>query len=128
MNAWMGSATLAFPPIPSINTPKCFWPVVSREIVTGRWLSWTRRWPPAVMRHAIARGARRDLPSGSQSSKSLDERRLSMPVFMIERNFAEQLEATPEAAAAITRINADVGVQWLFSFLSADKEENLLLV
>jgi hypothetical protein len=46
-----------------------------------------------------------------------------MPVFMIERNFAEQIEVTRDAALEVTRINADVGVQWLFSFLSADKKK-----
>jgi hypothetical protein len=50
-----------------------------------------------------------------------------MTVFMIERNFAEQLEITPEAAATINRINADVGVQWLISFLSADKKKTYCL-
>jgi hypothetical protein len=50
-----------------------------------------------------------------------------MPLFMIERNFAEQIEVTPEAAVAVTRINTDVGVQWLFSFLSADKRNTYCL-
>jgi hypothetical protein len=50
-----------------------------------------------------------------------------MPLFMIERNFAEQLEATSEATAAINLINADVGVSWLFSFLSADKKKTYCL-
>ncbi len=50
-----------------------------------------------------------------------------MSIFMIERNFAEQLEITPEAATEIARINADAGVQWLFSFLSADKKKTYCL-
>jgi hypothetical protein len=50
-----------------------------------------------------------------------------MPLFIIERNFAEQLELTSEAAAAIKLINADVGVNWLFSFLSADKKKTYCL-
>src|SRR5215472_9445413 len=50
-----------------------------------------------------------------------------MPLFMIERNFAKQIEVTPEAAVAVTRINTDVGVQWLFSFLSADKQKTYCL-
>jgi hypothetical protein len=44
-----------------------------------------------------------------------------MPLFIIERNFAEQLDLTPEGIVSIARINGDVGVNWLFSFLSADK-------
>lgn len=40
---------------------------------------------------------------------------------MIERNFAEQIDFTPEAAAGVKLVNDDVGVNWLMSFLSADK-------
>ncbi len=47
-----------------------------------------------------------------------------MAVFLVERNFAEQLEVTPEAAAGINDINEDVGVLWLMSFLSADKKKS----
>ncbi len=50
-----------------------------------------------------------------------------MPLFMIERNFAEQVEVTREGVVEIKRINADVGVQWLFSFLSADKKKTYCL-
>jgi hypothetical protein len=44
-----------------------------------------------------------------------------MPLYLIERRFAEQLDLTDEAVNAIQAVNADVGVHWLFSFLSADK-------
>jgi hypothetical protein len=50
-----------------------------------------------------------------------------MPVFLIERNFADQLAVTPEGAANINRINEEVGVQWLISFLSADKKKTYCL-
>ncbi len=50
-----------------------------------------------------------------------------MPRFVIERTFAERLELTTEGADAIRRINADVGVEWLFSFLSADKKRTYCL-
>ena len=50
-----------------------------------------------------------------------------MPVFMIERNFAEKLEVTPEGAASINRVNDEVGVKWLISFLSADKKKTYCL-
>jgi hypothetical protein len=46
-----------------------------------------------------------------------------MPLFLIERNFAEQLEMNGELAADMARVNADVGIQWLLSFLSADKKK-----
>jgi hypothetical protein len=50
-----------------------------------------------------------------------------MPVFMVERRFAEQLEATPETAAEINRVNDEAGVRWLSSFLSADKRKTFCL-
>lgn len=50
-----------------------------------------------------------------------------MPRFMIERNFAEQLEVTGESAATVKRINDEEGVEWLFSFLSADKKKTYCL-
>jgi hypothetical protein len=50
-----------------------------------------------------------------------------MPVYLIERNFAEALEAVQDAAPGINQINADVGVQWLISFLSADKKKTYCL-
>ena len=50
-----------------------------------------------------------------------------MAVFVIERNFAEQLESVEDVAPAINRINDDVGVQWLLSFLSADKKKTYCL-
>jgi len=50
-----------------------------------------------------------------------------MPLFLIERNFAEQLELTPEGDAAVQRVNAEVGVNWLYSFLTADKRKTYCL-
>ena len=50
-----------------------------------------------------------------------------MPLYLIERNFADQLEVSPEVAAGITRINDDVGVRWLYSFLSIDKKKTYCL-
>jgi Protein of unknown function (DUF4242) len=50
-----------------------------------------------------------------------------MPLFLIERNFAEKLEVTRESAEGVKLINDDVGVHWLFSFLSADKKKTWCL-
>jgi len=50
-----------------------------------------------------------------------------MPLFMIERNFAEQLEVTRDNQLKVAQVNDDVGVQWLFSFLSADKKKTYCL-
>ena len=50
-----------------------------------------------------------------------------MPLFLIERQFAEQLEVTREGANEVRLVNDDVGVHWLFSFLSADKRKTYCL-
>jgi hypothetical protein len=50
-----------------------------------------------------------------------------MPLFVIERQFAEQLDLTRDDAAAVKLINDEVGVSWLFSFLSADKKKTYCL-
>jgi hypothetical protein len=50
-----------------------------------------------------------------------------LPVFMVERQFGEQLEATPETAAEINRFNDEAGVRWLRSFLSADRRKTFCL-
>jgi Nickel responsive protein SCO4226-like len=50
-----------------------------------------------------------------------------MALYLIERNFAEQLNVDPGAVPAITQVNADAGIQWLFSFLSADKKKTYCL-
>jgi hypothetical protein len=50
-----------------------------------------------------------------------------MALFVIERQFAEQLEMTPETARLVGEVNGDVGVHWLFSFLSADKKKTYCL-
>jgi hypothetical protein len=44
-----------------------------------------------------------------------------MPLFIIERQFAEQIDLTGEDVRAIDAINADEDVRWVLSFLSADK-------
>jgi hypothetical protein len=50
-----------------------------------------------------------------------------MPLYVIERAFAEDLELTGEDVRAIDEINADEGVRWLFSFLSADRRHTYCL-
>ena len=50
-----------------------------------------------------------------------------MALFMIERNFASELNITPEQLKAVDEINASVGVKWLHSFLSADKRKTYCL-
>ncbi|HEY1568200.1 MAG TPA: DUF4242 domain-containing protein [Solirubrobacteraceae bacterium] len=50
-----------------------------------------------------------------------------MPTYMIERRFAEQLEMSSEDVTLLEEINADEGVSWLFSFLSADRHRTYCL-
>jgi hypothetical protein len=50
-----------------------------------------------------------------------------MARFLIERNFAEQVEATKEIAEQVIRINDEEGIKWLFSFLSPDKRKTYCL-
>ena len=50
-----------------------------------------------------------------------------MPIFMVERNYADQLEPSLEAADGINRLNAEEGVRWLYSFLSADRRKTYCL-
>jgi Protein of unknown function (DUF4242) len=50
-----------------------------------------------------------------------------MPLYVIERAFAEQLELTADDVKLIEDVNADEGVRWLFSFLSADRRRSYCL-
>ena len=50
-----------------------------------------------------------------------------MPIFMVERAYAEELEPSLDLADGINRINAEAGVRWLYSFLSADKRKTYCL-
>jgi len=50
-----------------------------------------------------------------------------MALFVIERNFAEQLDADQLDYAGFRLVNYDAGVRWLYSFLSADKKKTYCL-
>jgi len=50
-----------------------------------------------------------------------------MPRYLIERNFAEQLDLTKDGVDSVNRINQEEGVAWIFSFLSADKKKTYCL-
>ncbi len=69
---------------------------------------------------------------GLQDTQSIPHRTLElqemvMALFMIERNFAESLNASAEDLRAVIDINTLVGVKWLYSFLSADKRKTYCL-
>lgn len=50
-----------------------------------------------------------------------------MPLYVIERSFAERLDLTSEDVELIEAANGDEGVRWLFSFLSADRRRTYCL-
>jgi Protein of unknown function (DUF4242) len=50
-----------------------------------------------------------------------------MPLYMIERNFAEQLDLTNDDVQFIDEIGTEEGVRWVFSFLSADRRRTYCL-
>jgi Protein of unknown function (DUF4242) len=57
----------------------------------------------------------------------VDEGVVAVPIFLVERRFAEDLEASAEVADRINRINEEEGVRWFYSFLSADKRKTYCL-
>jgi hypothetical protein len=44
-----------------------------------------------------------------------------MPLFMVERTFAVAFELGPDDVARLRAGHAEVGVRWVYSFLSADR-------
>ena len=50
-----------------------------------------------------------------------------MPLYLIERDFAQQLELSEQDALDIQSVNASEGVKWLYSFLSANKRKTYCL-
>ncbi|MCZ6711425.1 MAG: DUF4242 domain-containing protein [Gammaproteobacteria bacterium] len=50
-----------------------------------------------------------------------------MALFIIERNWAEELDVDTETVNALVEINEDCSVKWLTSFLSADKRKTYCL-
>jgi uncharacterized protein DUF4242 len=50
-----------------------------------------------------------------------------VPLYVIERTFAEQLDLGADDVRLIEDVNADEGVSWLFSFLSADRRRTYCL-
>lgn len=50
-----------------------------------------------------------------------------MPLYVIERSFADQLDLTSGDVELIEEVNGGEGVRWLFSFLSADRRRTYCL-
>ena len=47
-----------------------------------------------------------------------------MPYYIIERNYAEQVQNSPDGAAELKLINDEAEVRWLYSFLSVDRRKS----
>ncbi len=47
-----------------------------------------------------------------------------MSLFLIERNFRDPVELTQEDISLILQVEAELGVNWVFSFLSTDKKKS----
>jgi hypothetical protein len=50
-----------------------------------------------------------------------------MPVFLVERNFAEKLDLDSESVRQINDITNEIGARWLTSFLTADGKKTYCL-
>jgi len=50
-----------------------------------------------------------------------------MPLFLIERRFADEVVVDDATAATIRQVNDEIGIQWLYSFLSADRRKTYCL-
>jgi len=50
-----------------------------------------------------------------------------MALFLIERQFAQVLDLDAKGVNDIIAVNDDVGVRWVYSFLSADKRKTYCL-
>jgi hypothetical protein len=59
--------------------------------------------------------------SGEVSPRGETSYHPPMPLYVIERRFADRLDLTADDVRAIDAANTDEGVSWLFSFITADK-------
>jgi hypothetical protein len=64
---------------------------------------------------------------GQSYQPTLSKWETVMPLFLIERNFAEELILDASVVAEVRQINDEIGIQWLYSFLSADKRKTYCL-
>jgi len=72
-------------------------------------------------------GPRRIVRLGGILRGTWEEEEAVLAIFMVERNYADELEASADTADGINRINAEEGVRWLYSFLAADKRKTYCL-
>lgn len=46
-----------------------------------------------------------------------------MPIFLIERNFAQRIQLDQPGVSHILDVEKEVGINWLFSFLTTDRKK-----
>ncbi len=56
-----------------------------------------------------------------------DDEGIDLPLYLIERNFAEALELNRDMVSESVRVNNDVDIRWIYSFLSVDKKKSYCL-
>jgi hypothetical protein len=66
-------------------------------------------------------------PYGANRGPDPSSRGAPVPLFVIERNFVEDLDLGSLDRDGIRLVNDEVGVQWVYSFLSADKKKTYCL-
>jgi hypothetical protein len=66
------------------------------------------------------------MPTGTANLtlESCSTERETMPIFVIEREFAEAIEVSQEMVDGIERVNDETTIRWIYSFLSADKKKS----
>jgi hypothetical protein len=50
-----------------------------------------------------------------------------MPLYVIERNFLDEVDPDGMDQGEIRLVNDDAGIRWVYSFLSADKKKTYCL-
>jgi Protein of unknown function (DUF4242) len=50
-----------------------------------------------------------------------------MPLFLIERNFAEDVLIDDATVGEVKAVNDEIGIRWVYSFLSNDKRKTYCL-
>ena len=78
----------------------------------------------ANVRPRTHRGPPRAQSDTASWTRSRTRIKWGMPLYVIERNYAERLEPDADGVREIEEINAEEGTRWVFSFLTADKRKS----
>jgi hypothetical protein len=69
----------------------------------------------------------RDVAVGTADGQTYQGGLPTVGLYVIERNFAEQLDPAALDRAGIKEVNDEVGIRWMYSFLSADRKKTYCL-